>query len=231
MIFAIHIVIGRGHDEGPMGFDIADMSAPWPLGLFDEIDGAVGQPGRLAVFLANVGRLVRIFEHPARGDLTVCDPCIGEIGPRVLALIALRLQVFIIGAAFLVIKPIWPIAPKPIVPDPDVKPAFRLPRADHRVRRKAQPRHALGIGLHMGLADQPTAHPRLAQMIAHGQLPDPQGIAIPRRSMGRDIAARIAAHARRAADGRLNISIGKAHAHRRHTVEIRGMQMRMARTA
>ena len=80
----VHIVIRRWHDIGPMRFDIADVSAPRRFGLVDKLDGSLRQPGGLAVFLADVGGLVGIVEHPARRLVTIrVNPRVGEVGPGV----------------------------------------------------------------------------------------------------------------------------------------------------
>ena len=232
MVGAIHVVVGGGHDIGPVRLDIGKMRAPRPLRLVEKADRLAGQPWRLAVLLGDIGGLVGIHEHPARGEVArLIDAGIGEIRPRVVAGIPLRLEVFVIGAALFVIEPVRPLAPEPIVALPDVEAAFRLPRADHAVGREAEPFHALRVGLHVGLANEPAAHAEPAQVVAHRVFAHPQREPVPRRPVRRGIAPGIETHPRGAADRRLHIGIGEAHALRRHPVEMRCLQMRMPAAA
>ena len=160
------------------------MRAPRALGLVDKANGFGSQPRCLAVLFADIGRFVGITEHPARGNLAIADPGVGVVGPRVITVIAPRFQVFIVGRAFLVIEPVRPRPPEPVVPRPGIEPAIRLPRTDHAVGGETQPGHALGVGLHMGLSQQPAIHPRLAQVIAQRHLAHPKRKAVPLRPMG-----------------------------------------------
>ena len=95
-----------------MRLDVAQMRAPRSGRLIDEFDRFAGQPRGFAILFADVGRLIRMPHHPTGCFVAgFINAGIGEIGPRVFARIALRLQIGIIGRALLVIKPIRPLAP------------------------------------------------------------------------------------------------------------------------
>ena len=226
-----HVVIGRGHDVRPVRFDIADMRAPRPLGLIHEAQGFTGQPRGLTVFLADIGGFIGIVEHPAAGDLAILDARIGIYGPRVFSRVTLRLQVRVVGRVLFVIEPVWPLGPQPVVTDPDVKAAFGLTCADDAVGRDAKAFHALGVHLHMRLAQKPAVHSGLAQVIAHCVFAHAQREAVPLRAVGRGIAPGIGAHPAGATDRRLHITVGKPHAARRHAIKVWRLQRRMAGAA
>ena len=211
-----------------MRLDIAQMRAPGAFRLGDELHRLGGEPGRFAVFLGNVGRLVRIDHEPAGGDVIALHAGIGKVVPRVFSRVALLLQVFIVGTALAVIEPVRPFRPQPVIADPGVEPAFRLAHADHAVRRQSQPLHSFGVRHHVCLANQVAAHTCLAKMIAHGPLAHPQRVAVELHPVAGGVAPGIARHPRRAARGRLHISAGKAHPLGRKAIDMRGVQMRMA---
>ena len=170
-----HIVVGRGHNIRPMRLDIAHMGEPRLLTvhLVNEFQCFRGQPRSFAVLLHNIRRFIGIFKDPAAGDILAIHPRIGKISPWIFGLIALGVQVCVIGRAFLVIKAIRPMPPETIVANPCVKSTFRLSCPNDAIDTEPQPFHSNHICLHMGLADQPATHARVAQVIAHRHLPNP----------------------------------------------------------
>ena len=80
----------------------------------------------------------------------------------------------------------------------------------------------------MGLADQHVAHADLFQVIAECRLADPQRRAVPVRAVRAHVAAGVKTHPRRAADRRLHIGVGEAHATLGHGVDVRGLQRGVA---
>ena len=124
VVGAKHIVVRRRHNVWPVGLYVAHMRHPRTLSLIDKIDSLSSQPWCFAVLLTNVGRFIGITKHPARRNLLITDAGIGIISPRVFTIIALRLKILIIGTAALIIKPVRPIAPKPVITHPIVKPTF-----------------------------------------------------------------------------------------------------------
>ena len=65
VIFGVHVVVGRGHDVGPVRLDVGQVRAPRPLGPVKKVDGLAGQPRGFAVGLGDVGGLVRVLDEPA----------------------------------------------------------------------------------------------------------------------------------------------------------------------
>ena len=231
VIEAVHVVIGRGHDVGPMRFDVADMGAPVACCLVHKFNRLRGQPRRFAVLFGDVCRLGGIGHEPTACHVITVRSGIGKIRPRVVATVTLGFKEFVIRASFAVIKSVRSLRPKPVIATPDIKPAFRLSRADNAVRRQPQPRHTCRVCVHVGLADQPAAHVNIAQVIAQSGFADAQGVAVPLRAVAADIAPCIGRHARGAAHGRLGVGIAEPYAHRRNTVDIRGLQRRVSGTA
>jgi hypothetical protein len=86
--------------------------------------------------------------------------------PGIVARIAFGLQIVVVGLRPAIIIAVGSLAPQPVVALPQVEAAFGHPRADHRVARQTETRHAVGVDAHMGLADQHGVHARLAQMVA-----------------------------------------------------------------
>jgi len=196
----VNVVIGRWHDIGPVWLDEADMSAPRALGLVDEPDGLACQPGRFAVLFADVGRLIRIFNEPARGQPPVFDRPVGISRPRVVRIISLFLEIAVIRAVILAIIAIPAIPVQSVIPHPRVEPAFGLAHADDAVLRNAKPRHAFLVCLHVCLAEKPAGHVVLPQMIAKRDLADPDGKFVPASPVACHIAAGIGRHAAGPAD-------------------------------
>ena len=196
VVGAEHVVIGGGDDVGPVRLDVADMGAPALGGLVDEGDGLAGEPGGLAVLLADVGGLVGIAEHPARGDVAgVADPGIGEIRPGVGRGIALRLEVLVIGRAVLIVKAVGPLGPETVVAHPGIEAAFGLAHPDEAVGVDAEAGHARAVGAHVGLADEVAVGAERAQVVAEGHLADPEGKAVPLGPVRSSVAAGVEAHA------------------------------------
>ena len=79
----------------------------------------------------------------------------------------------------------------------------------------------------MGFANQPAVDTSRAQMIAQSKLADLERDLVVACTMALHIAARICAHPRGAADGRLNIGTVKAHALACEPVNVWGVKMWM----
>ena len=109
-----------------------------------------------------------------------------------------------------------------------LKAAFRHMHADDRIRSDPEVFQAFEVRRHMGLSDQHVAYADLGEMIAERRLADTERPAVPVRAVRAHIAAGIEAHPRRAADRRLHIGIGKAHAALRHRVDVRCLQGRVS---
>ena len=103
--------------------------------------------------------------------------------------------------------------------------------ADDGIRRDAERLQSFEIGRHVGLADQHVAHADVFQVIAQGRLADAQWPAVPVRAVRAHVAAGVETHPRRAADRRLHIGVGEAHAALRHRIDVRGLQRGVAGTA
>jgi hypothetical protein len=208
------------------------MRQPVAFRLIKKADGLGGQPRGFTVFLANVGLLVGIHEHPAAGHVADrVDPGIGVVRPGVVAVIALGLEIFIVGRALGIVETVRPRTPQSVIPDKGVEAAFGLSCADDRVRAQAEPGHAFRIDLHVGLAEQPGIHAELTQMIAQCHLSDTERKTVPLRAVRGGVAARVEAHPACAADRRLHIGFTEAHAHFGQPVKIRRVKMRMPRAA
>ena len=224
----IHIVVGCGHDIGPMRLDIGQMAHPWPpicLRLAHEIHGAIGHIGGFGMFFGHICRQTRVFQQPGRQALPIgIKPGIGKIMPWVIRSKPMRHQIIIVG------RPVLPraIGVQAIVTLERIKAAFRSRHTDLAFRVYPQPGHPLEIGGHVGFAHQNRPRPGRAQVIAQCRLAHPQRHSVPGRAMAAHIAPRIGRHTRRPADRRLHIGVGKAHAARGQSIDMGGMQMRMA---
>ena len=192
----VHVVVGGGHDVGPVRFDIGKMCHPGRVATaVQKINGAGGQPRCLAVFFTDVGWFVGMLHQPARRNRAiVVHTRIRVVVPGVARGVANGFQVFIIGRATLVVEPVRAFGPQPVIADPGVKAAFGKPCADHPVACYAQPVHAFGIRDHVGLADQPAFHADPAQMVADALFANLQRIAVPLRAVAVAIAPGIGAH-------------------------------------
>ena len=195
----IHVVIGRRHDIGPVRLDIGQMAHPGSLALrralVEEVDHLAGQPRCLGILLADIRRLVGIRIDPARGDIAIIiNPGIGKIMPGILRLIALLAEIFIIGGRLVIIIAVRTGGPQPVITDQHIKAAFGKPRTNDAVGGKAKALHAVGIDLHMRLADQQRVHAGLAEVIPHRPFTNPQRDAVPGRAVRADIAAGVEGH-------------------------------------
>ena len=173
---------------------------------------------------------LRMAHRPARGQgVAFAVGGVGPIVPRILAVIALVVEIAVVARPpRRIAQAVRAHAVQTVVALVGLKAAFGDSHADDRIRIDAEPRHALDVGLHVGLADQRRAHAERAQIIAHGHLADLERETVPRRAMRLHIAARIGAHARGAADRRLHIGAGETHAARRQRIDVRGFEPRMA---
>jgi len=152
--------------------------------LFDEFDGFGGEPRGFAVFFADIGGFVGVLHEPARGEVGAVGAGVGKVVPRVFGLVAFGFEVFVIGAAFLVVKAFGAFGPEAVVAHPDVKAAFGLAGADEAVGFQSEAGHAFGVGDHMGFADEPAVHADAAEVVGHGLLTDAEGKAVELRAMG-----------------------------------------------
>ena len=174
----------------------------------------------------NARRLVGMREQPAvlQRAVGVCAG-IRPMLPRVRRVVAVPAQIVVVARA----RP--PGRMQAVVALIGLEAAFRHMHADDRVRRDAEHLQAFEIGRHVGLADQHVAHADLLQVVAQRRLADAQRPAVPVRAVRAHVAAGVEAHPRGAADRRLHIGVGEAHAAPRHRVDVRRLQRRMAGAA
>ena len=174
------------------------------------------------------GGQMRIAEQPAARHLAVLIKAgIGVCMPRIIPLIALLAEIYIIGEVGIGAA----IGMQAVVALPRLEPAFSGAGPLDRLAAEAEAFHPLLIRRHMGLADQPGGHAEIAHMIAEGLFPDAERDAVIGRAMGLHIAPRIERHARRAADRRLTIGMGKDGAVIGERVDMRGVDRRMTGAA
>ena len=152
---AIHVVIRRRHNVGPMRFDIGQVQAPGLVsGSVDEFHGACGRVGRFRVLFRNAGRLVGVFQKPTRQNLAVVSFArVGPLLPRVGTAVLQAAQIVIVMAGFTIAGRM-----KSVEPVPGFEAAFRLQDADGRTWVDPEPLEAFGIGCHMRLAAQRCTH-------------------------------------------------------------------------
>ena len=152
LVGAVHVVIGRRHDIGPMGLDVGQVQAPGVVtGIFHKLDGPVGHIGRFGMLLLDAGRSLRIAHIPAAEEFTVVPfGGIGVFVPGVVAVIALVAQVFVIGQ----VRGDDLIRVQPVVAFVRFETALGIQYAEAGIGIDPQAFHALHIGRHMGLADQ-----------------------------------------------------------------------------
>ncbi len=177
------------------------------------------------MFLGHPGRPVGIFHQPTRNQFAVV--AVGRVGPclpRVVAVQPLFAQILIVRRVLVVVA----VRMHAVIALERSKAAFRGVHTDDRFRVDAEPLHALGIGDHVGLADQHAVDSDFPQVIAQRRLADPQREAVPRRAVAAHIASGIEAHTRRTADGRLYVGAVKSHTTFGQAVDVRGLQGRMA---
>ena len=99
--------------------------------------------------------------------------------------------------------------------------------ADLRPLVQPEPRHALFVRHHVGLADDSSAHTDRAEIVPKGQLADRQRHPVPGGAVAKDGSPGIERRARRAADGRLHISPIEADPAGGQPVDVRRFQMGM----
>jgi len=109
-----------------------------------------------------------------------------------------------------------------------VEAALGDPLPDLRGGVDAEARHAHQVGAHVGLADQHRAYAERTQVIADGHLSDLERDEVPARAVCMHVAPGVVAHPRGAADRRLRVRAVEDHAARRQTVDVRGVQARVA---
>ena len=141
--------------------------------------------------------------------LTVVDSGVGEGGLGGVGLVSEGFEALVVGRALLVAESVGPLVPHAVVAPPDVEPAFRLAGADLADGAESEPGHA--VSLHVGFADQPAVHARLAQMVAKGHLADTEREVVPLRAMAGGVAAGVEANPAAAADRRLGVGLGEPH--------------------
>ena len=170
--------------------------------------------------------LVGVHQQPAVLQCAVVGGAgIGPMLPRIVRVITLLAQIGIVARA----RP--PGRVQAVVALIGLEAAFGDMHADDGIRRDAEQLQAFEIGRHVGLADQHVADADLLQMIAERRLADAQRPAVPVRAVRAHVAAGIERHPRRAADRRLHIGVGEAHAALGHRVDVRGLQRGMAGAA
>src|SRR5581483_4255019 len=153
----------------------------------------------------------------------------GPAMPRVFAVIALVVEIEIVARPpRRIAHAVRAHAVQAVVALIRLEAAFGDAHADDRLRIDAESLHALDVGFHVGLAGERGAHAERAQVIAHGHLADLEWKAVPRRAVRLHVAAGIGAHPRRAADRRLHMRPGEAHAAPGEAVDMRRREMRMA---
>jgi len=149
--------------------------------------------------------------------------------PWIVALIATFAQMRVIPLApRLDQRPVRADRPHAVVALEHIEAAFRHPRPDDAVGLQPQSPHPFGIGVHMGLADQPARHARFAQMVAHRPFADLERRAVPAGAMAVHIPAGIGRHPRWPAYRRLHIGAGEPDAHCGQPVHVRRLQVRVS---
>ena len=222
----VHGVVGRGRDVGPVRLDVGEVQAPGAVArLGHEVHGAARHVGSLGVLLLHAGRLPRMPHGPARRQRVALALCgIGPVVPRVVAGVALAVEIAVVARELRVVAAIGAGGVQAIVALVGVEAALRHAHADNRVRVDAQPLHALDVGTHVRLADQSRLHPERAQVVAERHLPHVQRDAVPGGAVRANVAAGVEAHARGTADRRLHVGAGEAHAAGGQGVDVGCMQ-------
>ena len=228
IVGAVHVVVGRRRDVGPVRLDVGEMQAPWLVaGLADEVDAAPRHVGRLGVLLLHPRRLARVPHRPAGRELVVVAlRRVGPVVPRVLARVSLFVEVAVIARRFGSICPAGPRACMPSSRSYGSKPhsATRTPMIEPdrcqaapclRCRRPCGSCRPARSARRAGGSNRPWSFRR------------PQRDAVPVRAMRLHVAAGVGAHARGAADRRLHIGAREPHAARSQPVDVRCFQRRM----
>ena len=226
LVMAVHVVIGRRHDIGPVRLDIGQVQQERFITLFfHEFNRPAGHVGRFGILFPDAGGQMVIAEIPARQDFAVgAFGRIGPVMPRIVAVIALRFQVPVIG----VVRIDQLVGPQPVIAFHRLQPAFGGEHAELGELVDTEPRHAFGVGLHMGFADERAAQALGADEITDIALADRERHAVPGRPVAVDVAPGQVGHARRPAERRLHEGTGEVHALRGKPVDMRRFQMRVS---
>ena len=223
---AVHRVVGRRGHIGPVRLDVAQVQQPGHIaGRAQEVDGAVGEVGRLAVRLGHAGRAVGPAQLPAGKDFAVvAQGRIGVVVPGVRTVVALRAQPVVVAHA----AALEAGGQDAVEALPGLEAAFHGQLTGALRDVHAQALRALEIGLHVGLAQHAAAHAAGPQVVAQRLHAHRQRHEVPCRAVAADVAPGVGGHARSAAHRPLHEGACEAHASRGQGVQVRGVQLGMA---
>ena len=100
VLLAVHVVIGRRHDIGPVRLDVGEMAQPGLVaGLVHEVHRPLRHVGRLGMLVGHARRQVAVAHEPAGEDFAVVAfRRVGPFLPRIAAEEAVLAQVIVVSA-------------------------------------------------------------------------------------------------------------------------------------
>ena len=224
---AVHGVVGRRRQIGPVRLDIGKMQAPVSVvaAFLHEVLRAPRHVGGLGMdFLHPCGQ-PGVAHFPAVDDVAVAVDRGGAIVlPRVFAFVAQFVEIAVVGE----IRRAVAARMQAVVAVEGLEAGLGRQHAMGRGPVDPQPVEAGLVDLHMGLAGQRDPGAQRAQMIAHRADVQRQRHPVPVGAVGDHVAAGIEGHARRAADRRLGKGAGEPDAFGRQRIDMRRLERRMA---